>query len=218
MADDPFAAADDATPAADDFVAPEARADDDFFGAAEPPAAEGAFGAEPEPAPVEEPAPEPLEESGGSYAFDAAPPPEPAEASGDSYAFDAQADRAPEPDPFLEADDGPHAVAQRAFDETVAARAAKEAALTKERRETAERDLDTFYDGITDKKAQKQAANRDHDDELKAKLEQPAPPNPFAKVVDLIGGAQADLDNEATSIMRRLLVRLKNDPKMETSA
>jgi hypothetical protein len=36
--------------------------------------------------------------------------------------------------------------------------------------------------------------------------------------VDLIGGAQADLDNEATSIMRRLLVRLKNDPKMETSA
>ena len=236
MADDPFAAADDATPAADDFVAPEARADDDFFGAAEPPAAEGAFGAEPEPAPVEEPAPEPLEESGGSsafdaqaapepaeesggsYAFDAAPPPEPAEASGDSYAFDAQADRAPEPDPFLEADDGPHAVAQRAFDETVAARAAKEAALTKERRETAERDLDTFYDGITDKKAQKQAANRDHDDELKAKLEQPAPPNPFAKVVDLIGGAQADRDNEATSIMRRLLVRLKNDLKMETSA
>ena len=218
MADDPFAAADAAAPAADDFVAPDAPADDDFFGAAEPPAAEGAFGAEPEPAPVEEPAPEPLEESGGSYAFDAQAAPEPAEESGGSYAFDAQAERAPEPDPFLEADDGPHAVAQRAFDETVAARAAKEAALTKERRETAERDLDTFYDGITDKKAQKQAANRDHDDELKAKLEQPAPPNPFAKVVDLIGGAQADLDNEATSIMRRLLVRLKNDPKIETSA
>ena len=95
----------------------------------------------------------------------------------------------------------------------VAERAAKEEALTKERKDKAERDLDTFYDQNTDKKAQKQASNRDHDDELKAMLERPVPANPFEKVVELIGGAQADVDNEDTSIMRRLLVRLKNDPK-----
>ena len=85
--------------------------------------------------------------------------------------------------------------------------------MTKERKDKAERDLDTFYDQNTDKKAQKQASNRDHDDELKAMLERPVPANPFEKVVELIGGAQADVDNEDTSIMRRLLVRLKNDPK-----
>ena len=116
-------------------------------------------------------------------------------------------------DPFLAADASPQAEAQRAFEAKVAERAAKEEALTKERKDKAERDLDTFYDQNTDKKAQKQASNRDHDDELKAMLERPVPANPFEKVVELIGGAQADVDNEDTSIMRRLLVRLKNDPK-----
>ena len=111
------------------------------------------------------------------------------------------------------ADASPQAEAQRAFEAKVAERAAKEEALTKERKDKAERDLDTFYDQNTDKKAQKQASNRDHDDELKAMLERPVPANPFEKVVELIGGAQADVDNEDTSIMRRLLVRLKNDPK-----
>ena len=174
---------------ADPFAAadPPPVAEDPFAAAdaAAPPAQEDAFGADPlAAAPVQQDDP-----------FGAVDPPE------------------PPADPFLAADAGPQADAQRAFEAKVAERAAKEEALTKERKDKAERDLDTFYDQNTDKKAQKQASNRDHDDELKALLARPVPANPFEKVVELIGGAQADVDNEDTSIMRRLLVRLKNDPK-----
>ena len=173
---------------ADPFAAaddPPPVAEDPFAAAdAAAPAQEDAFGADPMAAPVQ--------------------PEDP---------FGAVEEETPAADPFLAADAGPQADAQRAFEAKVAERAAKEQALTKERKDKAERDLDTFYDQNTDKKAQKQASNRDHDDELKAMLARPVPANPFEKVVELIGGAQADVDNEDTSIMRRLLVRLKNDPK-----
>ena len=178
---------------ADPFAAaddPPPVAADPFAAAADAaaPAQADAFGADPMAAPVQQEDP-----------FGAVDPPE------------------PPADPFLAADASPAAELQRAFEAKVAERAAKEEALTKERKDKAERDLDTFYDQNTDKKAQKQASNRDHDDELKALLARPVPANPFEKVVELIGGAQADVDNEDTSIMRRLLVRLKNDPKRSTN-
>ena len=176
---------------ADPFAAadPPPVAADPFAAAdAAAPAQEDAFGADPMAAPVQQEDP-----------FGAVDPPE------------------PPADPFLAADASPAAELQRAFEAKVAERAAKEEALTKECKDKAERDLDTFYDQNTDKKAQKQASNRDHDDELKALLARPVPANPFEKVVELIGGAQADVDNEDTSIMRRLLVRLKNDPKRSTN-
>jgi len=102
------------------------------------------------------------------------------------------------------------------FERDVAERAAKELALTEERKTTAERDLDTFYDELTDKKAHQQASNREREEEDRARASAAAagPANPFERVVELIGGAAADAaeGTRDLEVMRSLLVRLKNDP------
>jgi len=126
-------------------------------------------------------------------------------------------DEAADEDPFAGAG-GPGSDAltelEEKFNAQVAERQASEDALTKKNREDAERALDEFYDAQTDKRAQKQASNRDKEEELQAGLAKPTPSNPFEKVVELIGGATDDGEGKVDlSIMRSLLVRLKNDPK-----
>lgn len=125
-------------------------------------------------------------------------------------------------DPFAAAGPAPTGhdqldAAEAAFAEAVAAKAEAERALTEERKEQAERDLDSFYDELTDKKAMKQATNREREEALAAAADtDTAAANPFARVVSLIN-TDAAADGADLSVMRSLLVRLKNDPKRTAS-
>ncbi|KAJ1460699.1 hypothetical protein M885DRAFT_508932 [Pelagophyceae sp. CCMP2097] len=101
---------------------------------------------------------------------------------------------------------------EAAFEAAVRGKADRDTALLVEKKAAAERALDTFYDGLTDRKAVRQAANREQEEALQAAAAPPdAAANPFERVADLIGGSASAVDSEMV-IMHALLIRLKNEP------
>ncbi|KAJ8614263.1 hypothetical protein CTAYLR_001127 [Chrysophaeum taylorii] len=93
---------------------------------------------------------------------------------------------------------------ERQFAASLAAKEEHEQKTLAEKKAAAERDLDIFYDQLTDKKAQKQAQNREHEEVLRNQFEHCD--NPFERVMQLIGHGAVAPDMQ---IMHSLLVRLK---------
>ena len=87
-----------------------------------------------------------------------------------------------------------------------------ETALSADRKAKAEQDLDAFYDELTDKKAHRQAANREREAETIATIDQlNGNDNSFEKVISLID--MSDNTDENTERMRSMLIQLKNEKK-----
>lgn len=102
---------------------------------------------------------------------------------------------------------------EREFAAKLLAKEEHESQVLAERKAAAERELDVFYDELTDKKAQKQAQNREREEVLKSQFVNESE-NPFERVVSLIG------QNEAPELqlMHSLLIRLKQNPKVGRTA
>mmetsp|Transcript_1422 Transcript_1422/g.4252 ORF Transcript_1422/g.4252 Transcript_1422/m.4252 type:complete len:130 (-) Transcript_1422:202-591(-) len=115
-------------------------------------------------------------------------------------------------DPPTMGDPGEHypklAEWERQFAEQLAAKEAQEQKSLEEKKAAAERDLDLFYDELTDKKAQKQAQNREHEELLRSQYSTETLENPFERVLQLIGQSSGSVPQEM-QIMHSLLVRLK---------
>jgi len=99
---------------------------------------------------------------------------------------------------------------EREFEEKIQEKQRKEEECLSERKAAAERDLDVFYDQLTDKKAQRQAQNREHEEILKNEIENANnQENPFERVMNLIDSQAVSTEMQ---IMHSLLIRLKQQP------
>ena len=97
-------------------------------------------------------------------------------------------------------------------------KAEAEASAVAQKKAKAEEELDKFYDERTDKKAQRAATNREHEQAQVADTERLAREsssgNPFARIVALVDTQVSEKASEGPDVsrMRALLIQLKNDP------